>query len=71
MNIDTDTAGNEIELAPEIIENQSIEEAKLNITGFVNKIEVMGQVEIIFNDSMFIPNNISWINSTVLDMYII
>ena len=45
-------------------------ESLVNISGYVKSIGTMGEVEIVFNESMLIPQNLSWINSSVLDIYV-
>ena len=44
---------------------------KKNVSARFNKIGAMGELEIQFNSSMVIPQNLSWINETVVDIYII
>ena len=44
---------------------------KKNVSARFNKIGAMGELEIQFNSSMVIPQNLSWINETAVDIYII
>ena len=42
-----------------------------NVSARISKVGAMGELEIQFNSTMVIPQNLSWINDSVVDMYII